>query len=177
MPKLIVPVGLPGSGKSTLAATYKDAVVISSDALRAELFGDAAAQYDEALLRGRAAEQGIDLDSLSQAARTHALNRLGHALIFEEMGARTRAALAGGKDVVYDATNLQRAGRTKLLADCRGLCDSAEAVFFDVPLRTALKRNARRERTVPVPVVRAMHRTLERPRLSEGFSKIRTVRR
>lgn len=33
-------VGLPGSGKSTIAATQTDAVIISSDAIREELYGD-----------------------------------------------------------------------------------------------------------------------------------------
>jgi predicted kinase len=37
-------IGLPGSGKSTLAKNYKNAVVVSSDAIRKELYGDEAIQ-------------------------------------------------------------------------------------------------------------------------------------
>lgn len=43
MNKLYVMVGLPASGKSTIAAEYveqHDAVLVSSDAIRAEIYGD-----------------------------------------------------------------------------------------------------------------------------------------
>ena len=33
-------IGLPGSGKSTIAAAQKGATIISSDAIRGELYGD-----------------------------------------------------------------------------------------------------------------------------------------
>ena len=33
-------IGLPGSGKSTIAVAQKGATIISSDAIRGELYGD-----------------------------------------------------------------------------------------------------------------------------------------
>lgn len=39
-------VGLPGSGKSTFASTHPECVVVSSDAVRGELFGDPSIQRD-----------------------------------------------------------------------------------------------------------------------------------
>ena len=42
---LFIPIGLPGSGKSTWAKET-DAIVVSSDAIRGELFGDASIQGD-----------------------------------------------------------------------------------------------------------------------------------
>ena len=46
MSKLYTMVGLPGAGKSTFAKNHPECVVISSDAVRAELFGDEAIQGD-----------------------------------------------------------------------------------------------------------------------------------
>jgi predicted kinase len=40
MSKLIVLMGLPGSGKSTYANQFDHSVVLSSDAIRKELFND-----------------------------------------------------------------------------------------------------------------------------------------
>ena len=43
MPKLIMMVGVAGSGKSTVAMRYaltQSAIIYSSDAIRAELYGD-----------------------------------------------------------------------------------------------------------------------------------------
>lgn len=44
MPTLYVVVGIPASGKSTWASHQKNAVVVSSDAIREELFGSAKVQ-------------------------------------------------------------------------------------------------------------------------------------
>ncbi|MBN2907961.1 ATP-binding protein [Polycladomyces sp. WAk] len=60
MPKLIVLMGLPGSGKSTYANRFDHCVVLSSDAIRKELFNDVQYQGNNALvfdtLYGRAKE-------------------------------------------------------------------------------------------------------------------------
>lgn len=50
MSKLYTMVGLPGSGKSTWAGARSDCVVVSSDAIRGELFGDEREQRDGALV-------------------------------------------------------------------------------------------------------------------------------
>lgn len=46
MSKLYTMVGLPGAGKSTFAKNHPECVIVSSDAVRAELFGDEAIQGD-----------------------------------------------------------------------------------------------------------------------------------
>ena len=50
MSTIFVYVGLPGSGKSThaqkWASTYKNCIYLSSDAVRAELYGDESIQGD-----------------------------------------------------------------------------------------------------------------------------------
>lgn len=46
MSKLYTMVGLPGAGKSTFTKNHPECVVVSSDAVRAELFGDEAIQGD-----------------------------------------------------------------------------------------------------------------------------------
>ena len=54
MPEFIMMVGLPASGKSTVAKKYSDCgyVVVSSDAIRAELWGDESIQGDPAKVFG-----------------------------------------------------------------------------------------------------------------------------
>ena len=52
-PKLIILVGIPGSGKSTYANKYlrkKNTLVLSSDSIRKQVFGDANAQYNNKLI-------------------------------------------------------------------------------------------------------------------------------
>lgn len=50
MSKLYTMVGLPGSGKSTWAGARSDCMVVSTDAIRKELFGDESEQKNGALV-------------------------------------------------------------------------------------------------------------------------------
>ena len=43
-------IGLPGSGKSTFASDHPECIVVSTDAIRAELFGDESEQKDGKLV-------------------------------------------------------------------------------------------------------------------------------
>ena len=43
-------IGLPGSGKSTFAVNHPECIVVSTDAIRGELFGDESEQKDGKLV-------------------------------------------------------------------------------------------------------------------------------
>ena len=54
-------------------------------------------------------------------------------------------------------------------------CD-VEALWFDEPLETCLKRNRNRTRVVPEEVMHRMAERFQPPTLGEGFSRIHIVR-
>lgn len=176
MGKLILPVGVPGSGKSTAGQKNQNALVLSSDAIRGELFGDEAIQYDEDLARKMILERGIALDGMTEEEIRQKKQDLCHMRVFEILNERVHQALKEGKDVIYDATNLRRSLREHVLDEFRGEYDSAEAWFFDLPVRIAIRRNDQRDRKVPRRVIRQMHRGLQRPSEDEGFDRIVTIR-
>ena len=62
--------GIPGSGKSTWAAKQKG-TVISTDAIRGELFGDETAQYSDSFLR----QNGYDPDAMTEREGRSLLRR------------------------------------------------------------------------------------------------------
>lgn len=87
MANFIMMIGLPGSGKSTFANTLSDAVIISSDEIRKELYGDEAVQDDPGkvfeIMRVRtlaALNEGqnviYDATNLNRRRRVHILNQL-----------------------------------------------------------------------------------------------------
>ncbi len=80
-------VGLPGSGKSFFAEYVYNAIVHSSDAIRAELLGD----------EGDQSQQNM---------------------VFTTLHERVLRDLADGKDVVYDATNINYKRRINFLKSC-----------------------------------------------------------
>ena len=89
---MFVPVGIPGCGKSTYGAQHKDELgedvtIISTDSIRASLYGDASIQGDsravfaraykearEALRRGRSVY--FDATNVTPASRRELLRRL-----------------------------------------------------------------------------------------------------
>ncbi|MEO0541639.1 MAG: AAA family ATPase [Cyanobacteria bacterium P01_A01_bin.105] len=143
-------IGLPGSGKSTWARCFVQRFpsyeVVSTDATRALLYGDAATQGPwsdlwqqlEALLR-----QGVQAIDLNLRA-----------------------------GIIFDATNAQRRRRRALVQTLRGLgYTEVGAVWFDTPLAVCLTRNQQRDRTVPPEVILKMHRELTGapPHISDGL--------
>jgi predicted kinase len=69
--------------------------------------------------------------------------------------------LRRGKDVVLDSTNTDPLHREKAVARCYEL-GAAEVVAYwlDVPLRTCLWRNERRDEPIPEAEIRKMHARL-----------------
>lgn len=138
-------VGLPGSGKSFTAESINNAVVHSSDSIRAEILGD-------------------ENDQTKQD------------LVFRTLHKRVLQDLADGKDVVYDATNINYKHRIGFL-DCvralhkHDLC--TVCLFMATPYEACLDRNNGRERIVPEAVIRKMYLKFDIPMMAEGWDEIR----
>ena len=150
---LIVLIGLPGSGKSTLArqiiAQCPDCWLISTDAIRAHLFGDEATQgpwmqvWREVQRQFRRAAQQINC-GVSRAA-------------------------------IYDATNVQRKQRRRVLSLARATgFNHIIGLWLDVPLMVCLSRNQQRDRVVPEFVMQKMYRQLTDapPAITEGLERL-----
>ena len=175
MGNLIVPVGVPGSGKSTLAATFADAVVISSDNIREEFFGDANLQYTEEYAAKKIRQKKIDISGMSEEELVKLKKKVCADSVFGTVNYRTRKALEAGKTVIYDATNISKRGRMYILKSFEGLYERAEAYYFDIPIEVAIERNEGRERKVPVEVIKRMAANMEKPSVNEGFAVVHII--
>jgi predicted kinase len=142
--KLIVLVGLPGSGKSTWAGR-QSAGVLSSDAVRALLTGDAGNQ---------------------------SVNRLVFPTLHFLLTMRFKA---GAETTILDATSLTAKERKAWVRPARALGGEVEAVFFDTPLAVCKQRNVARSRVVPEEVMDRFAARLVPPSEAEGFAKVTVV--
>ena len=144
MPKLYIMVGIPGSGKSTYAEKN---------------LSQFATIFSSDKLRGELLGDENDQSNKD--------------LIFRTLYDRVREHLLEGKNAVIDATNLNKAERSRVLENFKDI-DNVErvAVFVNTPLDECLLRNSRRSRVVPESVIRDFHSRLEKPSIDEGFSSI-----
>ena len=140
-------VGIPGSGKSFFAERVHNAVVHSSDAIRAEVLGD-------------------ENDQTKQE------------LVFQTLHERVFRDLADGKNVVYDATNINYKRRMAFLQQINAMRIPSlwtVCVFMAVPYETCIERNNNRERSVPEAVIHKMYKKFDIPMKAEGWDEILVV--
>lgn len=150
MTKLILLIGIPGSGKSTLARQLllecQKRCLVSTDAIRAQLFGDEAIQGPWLLIQRELQRQ------LQQS-------------IWQISQGKFQAA-------IYDATNAARQQRREAIELCREIgFTQITGLWLDIPVWLCLARNRRRDRQVPDEVIFAMHRQLRDtpPSLTDGL--------
>jgi predicted kinase len=160
MPKLLLLIGLPGSGKSSLARSIQrtegQVMVISTDAIRAKLFGDEAIQGEWFLIWREVKSQF-----------EWAVQRL-QPVPFQFTSLQSDIL----RVAIYDATNAKRSHRKEVITLARSIgFTQITAIWFDVPLSICLQRNRQRDRRVPDEAILRMHRQLSDacPSLSEGI--------
>lgn len=150
---LILLIGLPGSGKSSLARqlqqTQPGCRIISTDQIRADLFGDESIQGSWPVIWRQVQQQ------------------VQQAVAQIQTGEATLA--------IYDATNTRRRNRRQVIALARAAgFTQIWAVWLNLPLELCLSRNQQRSRQVPEPVIQRMARQLWSgpPCLREGIDRL-----
>lgn len=146
-PTCVILVGPPGCGKSTYGKKYAEehanTIVLSSDQIREELYGDASIQDDP-------------------------------ALVFGLMQSRTIKALNNGQNVVYDATNVTRKDRVRIIAACPKFVKIECHIIWET-IATCIERDAIRERTVGKEVIDRMLKRFQAPYYDEGIHEIKII--
>ncbi|MCL1473455.1 AAA family ATPase [Argonema antarcticum] len=153
MTRLILLIGLPGSGKSFLAqklvAQSQETLLISTDAIRAKLFGDEAIQGSWLLVWQELQHQ------FQQAVQ--------------------QIQLGQAEAAIYDATNAVRQHRREAIASSREIgFTHITGLWLDIPVWLCLARNRRRQRQVPEDVIFRMYRQLRDapPTLEDGLDRL-----
>lgn len=147
--EFMIMIGLPGSGKSTwcnnYASTHDHTIIVSSDAIREELFGNENTQGNPEHVFN------VAKDRIAKALNGYRYNT-----------------------VILDATNVKKKNRIRFINNIKKLvtCDfTITAVWMAVPVSKCLEQNKMRERTVPNNVIDKMYKTFCPPGKEEGFDR------
>lgn len=149
MPKFIMLVGLPAVGKDTWIEQYKD-------------------NHPDIIVHSS--------DDIRKELYGDANCQKDPSLVFKIMYARTLSDLRGGRDVIYNATNIKYKDRKSILSQVKQIKD-VECIckILVAPVEVCKERNAKRERKVPDFVYDKMLRAWQTPCEWEGFNSILVV--
>jgi predicted kinase len=81
---------------------------------------------------------------------------------------RARAFMRRQQPLVWNATNVTRVLRERLVDFFASYHAHVQIVYVDAPLDVLLRRNQRRQEAVPEPVIRRLARRMEVPDLKEA---------
>ncbi|MDA8211392.1 MAG: AAA family ATPase [Clostridia bacterium] len=94
-------------------------------------------------------------------------------LVFHLAESISNYLLALGEDVIFDATNLTIVKRRRYINLARRYHATVTLHWVNCPLQTAIERNSRRERKVPVTVIKSLYNSFQKPKLEEGIDVIK----
>lgn len=95
--------------------------------------------------------------------------------VFRILHKRIKDDLRAEKNVIYDATNLNRRRRIAFLRELKNTPCEKVCVLFATPYETCIVNNIVRERKVPEEVLSRMYKNFDTPWYSEGFDNIQIV--
>lgn len=81
--------------------------------------------------------------------------------------------LGRGEDVIFDATNLTVKRRRKYIDLAKLHHARVTLHWINCPLQTAIERNSKRDRKVPLPIIKSLYRSFQKPQREEGFDVIK----
>ena len=166
-PVLYIAIGLPASGKSTYFSRIKTFPIVSSDRIRAELFGNEDMQYSDNYL----SSHGLPAHLMSLKEKIDHSNRVIHS----EMLERALKYLKEGMDTVYDGTNLMKKNRARLIRIFSPLC-FIHGIYFRTSIEVCIQRDRERtSHTVGESGIRRMAAEFDLPEISEGFDVLETL--
>ena len=152
--KIIILMGLPASGKSTTAESI----------------------MKSAWLNDHKPILYCSLDATrEQLYGTR--KKLGGKKVFKKTMEELKLYLSRGATCIYDATNLTKKTRARVLQALTPYYETAEIIFLNTPYETCLvqDRNRKFEHQVGQKVIQQMSERIELPSADEGFAQITII--
>ncbi|MDJ0698110.1 WYL domain-containing protein [Mastigocoleus sp. MO_188.B34] len=169
-------VGLPASGKSTFAqliAQAENCEIISTDDIRAELYGNATIQGSWHSIETEAIN-GIVNELTNSKNVIYDATNFKRSFRIDFLQKVTKKVKSKKVKVKNNKIELERAGDRDLTANFDFYCI---AWYLNTPLETCIAWNQKRVRQVPEAVIKNMYAVLKDfpPLTGEGFAKVRTI--
>ena len=117
----------------------------------------------------------VSTDSIREELFGDASDQRNGDVVFSTAFERLNEELKSGNSVVFDATNVRRDARERVLENCKNNYSKAVAVVMNTSLGNCITRNDGRDRNVPVSVIRRMYHSFDPVTEDEKFDEVITV--
>ena len=149
-PIFIMMVGLAGSGKSTYTENIQ--IVNDDNSVHKPIIHSSDALREEMFGNERDQEHNQE--------------------VFVELHKRIKDDLRNGRDVIYDATNINKKRRAAFVNELKSIDCNKVCVCVMTPYETCLKFNNNRERTIPYGAIKKMYMNWTPAHTHEGFDVV-----
>lgn len=143
-PYFVMMVGLPGSGKSTYTKQL--------------------AEETNAII--------CSSDSIREELCGYENSQDNNDEVFKILHSRIKENLKNGKNVIYDATNINSKRRRAFLSELRRIPCVKKCVIMATPFEVCCNQNESRNRVVPYEVIERMYKNWNTPYWFEGWNEI-----
>lgn len=92
--------------------------------------------------------------------------------VFKILHSRMKENLKNGKNVIYDATNINSKRRRAFLSELRNIPCVKKCIIMATPFEMCCIQNESRDRVVPYEVIERMYKNWNTPYWFEGWDKI-----
>ena len=92
--------------------------------------------------------------------------------VFKILHSRIKENLKNGKNVIYDATNINSKRRRAFLSEIKNIPCVKKCVVMATPFKMCCNQNESRNRVVPYEVIERMYKNWNTPYWFEGWDKI-----
>lgn len=93
--------------------------------------------------------------------------------VFNTLHSRVKEDLREGKSTIYDACNISYKRRMAFLQELNNIPCKKVCIFIATPFEKCLENNAKRERHVPIEVIKNMLKHFDTPSYFEGWNEIK----
>lgn len=93
-------------------------------------------------------------------------------ILFRILHKNIKSDLLSGKNVIYDATNINRKKRIAFLNSISNIPCIKYCILLPTPYHICLENNKQRERSVPTHVIERMYKSFQIPYYRDGFDAV-----
>lgn len=111
----------------------------------------------------------VSLDEIRRKNKVKRGDTQGEGQAIQEAKELAKTYMRARKDFVYNATNITKEMRGKVISDFEDYGAKVEVIYIEVPYKDLIKQNHEREYKVPESAVENMFSSLEMPDLTECY--------